>query len=111
MDGPTIAQLTTVAGLTTATWLLSELWWRTVLIDDADPAARKIPGLTKEFKTRFGPILAVVFGVVVGIGAGSLLGQGRLDIWQAAVNGVFGGLSAMGVQNLVSSRGGITAGG
>lgn len=94
MEALTIAQLTTVAGLTTATALLSELFWRTVAVSPAT-------------KDRFGPLVAVLIGVGAGVVAGALLGQNRLDLAQTVVNGVMGGLAAMGVHDLFASKAGV----
>ena len=94
MEALTLAQLTTVAGLTTAATLLSELFWRTANVSPAT-------------KDRFGPLVAVLIGVGCGIIAGALLGQTRVDLAQTVLNGVMGGLAAMGVHDLLSSRGGL----
>ena len=94
MEGLTIDQLTTVAGLTTACTLLSFLFWKTVSV-----AAATVD--------RFGPVVAVLIGVVVGVGAGALLGQGSLDLAQDVVNGVVAGLASMGVYDLVKSKAGV----
>ena len=96
MDGITIAQLTTVAGLTTACTLLSFLFWKT-----ANP-----PEATQD---RFGPIVAVMIGVIVALGAGFLLDQAKLDLAQDVVNGIVAGLASMGVYDLVKSKAGVTA--
>lgn len=94
MEGLTVAQLTTVAGISIATSLVSELLWRTI-------------AATAEQVSRFGPIVAVGFGVVIAVAAGVLLGQGRLDLVQSGINGVIGGLAAMGVHDLTTSKAGI----
>ena len=90
MDGLTIAQLTTVAGIAAATTLLDELIWHTAAVAAA-------------VKDRFGPAVAVGSGVVLGIVAGVLLGQGQLDLAQDVVNGVIGGLAAIGIHDAVLS--------
>lgn len=94
MEGLTLAQLTTTAGLTSAAALLSELFWRTVQVSPAT-------------KDRFGPITAVLIGIGCGVIAGALLGQSRLDLAQTVVNGVLGGLAAIGVHDIFASRAGI----
>lgn len=94
MEALTLSQLTTVAGLATASTLLSELFWRTV---QPSPAT----------KARFGPITAVAIGVVCGLVAGFLLGLARADLAQVVINGVLGGLAAIGVHDVWESRGGI----
>jgi|GEM_PF-5367289 hypothetical protein len=86
MDGLTIAQLTTVAGIATATTLASELFWHTAAVAAA-------------VKDRFGPAVAVGIGIILGILAGVLLGQGQLDLAQDVVNGVVGGFAAMGIHD------------
>lgn len=95
MEGLTVEQLTTVAGIATATALLSELIWRTT----ASAAATV---------SRFGPVVAVGLGIVLATGAGILLGQGHLDIAQDGINGVVGGLAAMGIHDLATSKAGVT---
>ena len=96
MEAPTLVQLTTVGGVAIAVALLSELIWRTTAAPDA----------TVE---RFGPIIAFGLGIVLAVGAGLVLGAGRADIVQFGINGAFAGLSAMGVHDLVTSKGGVTA--
>jgi hypothetical protein len=93
MDGITIAQLTTVAGLTTACTLLSFLFWHTA---NFAPATQD----------RFGPLSAVAIGVLTGVASGFLLDQGRLDLVQDGINGVMAGLASMGVYDLVKSKAG-----
>jgi len=94
MEALTIVQLTTVAGIAGFTTLVSELIWRTV-------------ATTAAVRDRFGPLVAVVIGVGAGIGAALLLGQVQLDLAQSALNGIVGGLTAMGVHDLVSSKAGV----
>lgn len=90
-EGLTLLQLTTVAGIASGTTLLSELLWRTAAASDA-------------IKERFGPIVAVAIGVVLAIVASLLLGFGGTDLAQAIVNGVVGGLTAIGIHDVLSSR-------
>lgn len=94
MEGLTVVQLTTVAGIGIATSLLSELVWRTTQSANA----------TVE---RFGPVVAVGLGIVLAVGAGVLLGQGQLDLVQSGINGVVGGLAAMGIHDLATSKAGV----
>lgn len=94
-DGLTIAQLTTVGGIAIAVALIEEVIWRTT----AAPA-----GTTQ----RFGPILAVGLGIAVGLVAGLLLSQGRLDLAQDVVNGIIGGATAVGLNDVVKSGAGLT---
>lgn len=94
MDGLTVEQLTTVAGIGIATALLSELIWRTTAASAAT-------------MSRFGPVVAVGLGIILAIGSGVVLGAGRVDLVQFAINGVIGGLSAMGIHDLTTSKAGI----
>jgi hypothetical protein len=95
MDSLTIAQLTTVAGIGIATTLLSEVVWRTSAASDATVK-------------RFGPLLAMGLGLVIATGAGLVLGQGRLDLAQDAINGIVGGLASMGLYDLATSKAGVS---
>lgn len=90
MDGLTIAAFTTVAGVASATTLASELFWHTAAV-------------AASVKDRFGPIVAVGIGVVLGIFAGVLLGGGTMDIAQDVVNGFVGGLTAIGIHDTILS--------
>jgi hypothetical protein len=93
MEGLTIEQLTTVGGISIVTALLSELFWRTAKA-------------TEEAVNRFGPVLAFGGGIVIAIGAGLTLGQGQLDVIQSGINGALGGLAAMGIHDLTTSKAG-----
>ena len=93
MEGLTLAQLTTVAGISAGTFLLNEVIWRTANVADA-------------VKDRFGPLVALLTGVGIGVFAGLVLGFGGADLAQDGINGVVGGLASMGIQNLISSRAG-----
>lgn len=90
-EGLTLAQLTTVAGIASATALLNEVIWRTAAASDA-------------IKARFGPIIALTTGVVVGVLASLVLGLGGQDLAQSVINGAVGGLAAIGIHDLFASR-------
>ena len=94
MESLTIQQLTTVAGVAIATNLVCLVIWRTAAVSDA-------------FKSRFGPIIALGVGLVLAVVAGVLLDQARLDLIQSGVNGILGGLSAMGLYDVASSKAGV----
>jgi len=95
MEAITIEQLTTVGGISIAATLISQLFWMTIA---AAPAA----------KARFGPIFAVACGLVLSVIAGLTLGQGRLDLFQDGINGVLGGLAAIGIYDVTTSKAGLT---
>jgi hypothetical protein len=92
VDGLTLAQLVTVAGVASATALVDEVLWRTAAASDA-------------IKDRFGPIVALTTGVIVAILAALTLGFGGQDLAQAVINGAVGGLAAIGVHDLFDSAG------
>lgn len=92
----TIAALTTVGGIAVATTLIDKLIWTTTGAADAVTA-------------RFGPIVAVATGIVLGVGAGLLLGVGGPDLAQDGINGFLGGLSAIGLYDVATSKAGLTA--
>lgn len=91
MDAPTLEQLTTVAGATILTALLTQLVlnvWR--------PSADQ--------KDRFGPFLAIIIGVVVTVVATFAIGgAGSQQIVAALINGIFAGAAAMGVHDTIDS--------
>lgn len=98
LDDPQIAQLGTVAGNAIITALLCELFWRTTAASSAT-------------KDRFGPIVAVGFGVGLAIVAVVVLtttGIGRVDVAQAALTGLVGGFAAIGVHDVVNTKAGTT---
>lgn len=92
----TLQQLTTVAGIGVATSLVCEVIWRTAAASDA-------------IKSRFGPILAIGVGIAIGIIASLVLGISGQDLAQAVVNGVVGGLTGIGLYDVVTSKAGVTA--
>lgn len=96
MEGITIAQLTTVGGIAIVTTLLNKLVWTTAGSDDAT---------TK----RFGPIVAVVTGVILGVVAGLVLHETAADLGQSALNGLLGGFAAIGIYDTATSKAGLTA--
>lgn len=91
MDAPTLQSLTTVAGIAIAVTAIE-----TFLL----PALN----LSVDATNRFGPLLAVILGVAVSILATWVVvtGVGRQDIASAVVNGIFGGLSAIGLHQVAS---------
>lgn len=94
-DPVTLAALTTVAGIAAATTAIDKIFWETI-------------GSALDSK-RFGPIVAVVTGVVIGVGAGLLLGFGGRDLVQFAINGVVGGFASAGLYDVVTSKAGLSA--
>lgn len=95
MEGITFAQLTTVGGIGIVAALIDQVIWTTAA---AAPA-------TKE---RFGPIVAIVTGVILGVAAGFVLQQTAQDLAQSALNGVLGGLTAIGLYDTVTSKAGLS---
>ena len=90
MDAPTIASLTTVAGAAILTGALMEFLILRVL--DLSPATQD----------RWGPFLAIVTGIiVVELATFTVVtGATRLDVVQGLVNGIFAGLSAIGIHSV-----------
>ena len=96
VEGITIAQLTTVGGIGIVTSLLNQLIWTT-------------SGASGPTKERFGPVVAVITGVAVGIVAGLVLAQTSQDLAQSAINGFLGGLTAIGLYDVVTSKAGLSS--
>ena len=93
---PTIAQLVTVGGNAAITSLLCELFWRTAALAPAT-------------KDRFGPIVAVLFGVGLAITATLVVSLAALTsavVFQAILTGFVGGLAAIGVHDVARTRAG-----
>ena len=92
MDAPSIAALTTVAGITVVTWALMYVVVRAA-------------AFTQATLDRFGPLLAVGIAVVVAVLAVvvGIVNPGRADFGQAIVNGLFAGLAAIGVNEVGKS--------
>lgn len=90
MDAPTLQALTTVAGITIAVAAIEAFLL---------PALN----LSADLNNRFGPLLAVILGVIIGIAATWVVvtGVGKQDIAVAVVNGIFGGLAAVGTHQFV----------
>lgn len=88
MDAPTLEALTTVAGAALLTSVLVWLLFQTIAAADA-------------LKARFGPVIAVVVGVIVVELATFTIIEGPLkqDIGQGLINGIFAGLAAMGIHD------------
>lgn len=90
MDAPTIQALTTVAGAAILVAVLVQVFMQTAQPD----------GPTAD---RYGPILAIITGIVVVVTATWVIGGAtRLDAAQAVVNGIFAGLASMGIHNVVT---------
>jgi len=92
LDTPTLASLTTVAG---AAILVSVLLQFAVLpVLNLSPATRD----------RFGPLIAIVVGViVVEIATLTVVtGATRQDVGQGLLNGIFAGLAAIGIHDVTS---------
>lgn len=91
MDAPTIQALTTVGGAAILVAVLVQLYLN---------VAQLAPGT----QDRFGPVIAVVLGIViVEIATATVVtGAGRADFAQGAVNGIFAGLASMGIHNVVT---------
>lgn len=97
MDDPTIAQLATVSGNAAITFLIGQVLWRTL---SAAPATQD----------RFGPIVAVGTGIVLALAASVVdltPALQRSDVLQSALVGLVSGTSAIGIHDLVKTRGGV----
>lgn len=90
----TLAQLTTVAGIGVATALIDKLIWTTT-------------AATPQAISRFGPILALGTGIVVGGVAAFVLGIVGQDFAQVLINGAVGGLSGIGLYDVFTSKAGL----
>lgn len=86
---PTLALLLTVAGAATVTSILVE-----VIVRAAGTG----------FNTdRFGPLLAIIVGIIVTVVATAALGLATTaGAAQAVLTGIFAGASAMGIHDTVS---------
>src|SRR3990167_5255534 len=96
---PDVAQLLTVAGLAPIVALVSQLVWRTL--------GHNASG--DQLQDRFGPIVAVGIGVmlaVIGLTVTSIAGVTRLDFAEAALTGLVGGLTAIGLHDVWTTRAG-----
>ena len=89
MDAPTVAALLTVAGAAVAVALIVQLLLNTLQLAPAT-------------QDRFGPLIAVIVGVLIVEAATFTVGVGTTgtDIFQGAINGVFAGLASMGIHNI-----------
>lgn len=89
MIDPTLALLLTVAGASTVTTALVEVFVRALG-----------PGFNTD---RFGPLLALVVGVTVTVVATAALGFTAVpNLAQAVLTGIFAGASAMGIHDTVT---------
>lgn len=94
-DPITIASLTTVAGIAVATTLVDKLFWETL-------------GSSFDSK-RFGPIVAVITGVALGVLGGITLKYGGSDLVQTIINGAVGGFASAGLYDTITSKAGLSA--
>ncbi len=87
MTDLTVAAITTLAGAALLVSILVEVVIRTAKWDEA-------------MQGRFGPLLAIVLGVVCVTAAAGVTGS---DIAQGVLTGVMAGATAMGIHGLVTS--------
>ena len=92
LDTPTLASLTTVAGAAILTAVLLQFIVLPVL---------KLAPATQD---RFGPLIAIIIGiVVVELATVTVVtGPTRQDIGQGLLNGLFAGLSAIGIHSVTT---------
>ena len=90
IDAPTVQALTTVAGATLLTAAIVQVLFHVWAPDSA-------------LQDRIGPLVAVVIGIViVEVATFTVVtGPTKVDVFQGAVNGLFSGLAAIGVHNLI----------
>lgn len=91
MDAPTVAALTTVAGAAILITVILQVLFRTLTLDPA-------------VQDRFGPVIAIVIGIiVVELATATVIsGSGDGDFFQGLINGIFAGLSAVGFHGFVN---------
>ena len=90
MDNPTLAALLTTAGLAPVVAIIEE-----ALLTAAGPSP--------EARDRFGPLLALVLGVVIAEVVTVALGLGtKADVAQAALIGILGGSGGIAAHDVVS---------
>lgn len=87
MDDLTIAAVTTLAGAAILVSIVVEVVIRTLAWDSATQG-------------RFGPLLAILLGVVAVTSASAVSGA---DLAQGVLTGIMAGATAMGVHGLVTS--------
>lgn len=89
LDAPTIAALTTVAGGALLTAVVVQLLLNALAMSPAT-------------QDRIGPLIAVAVGIVIVELATFTVVDGptKADVFQGAVNGIFAGLSSMGIHNV-----------
>jgi hypothetical protein len=84
MDAVTVSALTTVAGLALVTGIIVAV-------------IRKAGNLSGEAMDRWGALISITVGIVLAlVGSFAFDLIGRLDLLQAVLNGLFGGLAASG---------------
>jgi len=95
MEAPTVNSLLTTGGLAVAVVLITQLIWSTV---------RPSP----DTKDRFGPLVAVIVGIVLSLIAVFTVGldpagSAGTDIFNAILSGLFVGATGMGIHDSIDS--------
>lgn len=92
MEAPAIATLTTVAGAAILASVLIQF------------AILPLLNLSPATQDRFGPLLAIIVGIViVELATFTVVtGATKQDIGQGLVNGIFAGLAAIGIHNVTT---------
>lgn len=95
MEAPAIATLTTVAGAAILTTVLLQF------------VVFPLLNLSPATKDRFGAIIAILVGVViVEVATFTVVtGATKQDVAQGLVNGIFAGLSAIGIHSVATGVG------
>jgi hypothetical protein len=91
MDTPTLQALTTVAGAT-------------IVVAAVMQVLLGVLKLAPDTQDRFGPVLAILVGIVVVEAAVATVvtGAGKADYFQGLITGLFAGLAAIGVHSVVT---------
>ena len=91
MDAPALSSLTTVAGIS-------------LVVTAIEAFLLPALNLSTEASNRFGPLLAVILGIIVALVATFTIvtGVGREDVVSAILNGIFGGLAAIGIHQVAT---------
>jgi hypothetical protein len=91
MDAITYDSLTTVGGLSIVVWMLTQ-------------ATIRLFGFGSTARERYGPILAISYGVIVAVSA-SIIGGTQTEPFLAAITGIITGGTAMGLHDTASTVG------